>query len=206
VVKGALFFVLEKERDWGKERKGKESKRRRKRERKANFRAALAYWTRKIYIDIYIYICVEGKSRGKIAKTKSTRFWIPKGKEERKGKESPKETVKEEGGVFERSLSHCNSRNRRVERSVDFSGGNRNPIIILLEFLVCVVCFCRCFLFGFRESMGWKTLAIFSAVRFGEGGAAFASEGSAGLEEDVDCEVGTGRRFEASHWGFRVCL
>jgi hypothetical protein len=128
------------------------------------------------------------------------------GERGRERKRIAERDCKEEGGVFERSLSHCNSRNRRVERSVDFSGGNRNPIIILLEFLVCVVCFCRCFLFGFRESMGWKTLAIFSAVRFGEGGAAFASEGSAGLEEDVDCEVGTGRRFEASHWGFRVCL
>lgn len=52
--------------------------------------------------------------------------------------------------------------------------------------------------------MGWKTLAIFSAVRFGDGGA--PAPGSTGLEEDVDCEVGTGRRFEASHWGFRVSV
>lgn len=47
--------------------------------------------------------------------------------------------------------------------------------------------------------MGWKTLAIAR-----DGGAPAA--GSTGLEEDVDCEVGTGRRFEAAHWGFRVCV
>lgn len=119
----------------------------------------------------------------------------------REGKESPKTTVKRNG--FERSLtaplSHwfLRSRNRRKDLWI-FSGGNRNPILLNFLCVLCVFVLVSCL---DSENTGWKTLAIFSAVRFEEGGA---TSGSTGLEKDEDCGVGTGRRFEASHWGFRV--